>query len=581
MPLPVSLINANPPGVNYANDTTESSFELSKLTNRVYCIVPVWSLPVGNPSQDITSFDAFIDLYCVDGVNHRVHSSALWIKGFFNSGGETLTIVPIPMTAAQKTLFVTTSVTNVGYSAFTRLKTDSGGQSTIQNVDSYIVRLNNNFSMSTSDRMYPNTVSLWRPYLSLIDKEPGIVVVPVNGMYPVGTLAKTLFSVYPIYSSLYDAINTECATKHVLFLDSPIPAINLHRLIDYHAITGYQAGLFDTASGNLEPNLIYSKQSNYSTATWDSSTNGVNNDTTSLNNVTNFIRDLKANIGFAAKKSALFYDWLYEDEPEFRYIAAPNSLPETSKQNPASYESGDIYDIKIIPPSAFAAAGFNNLAKTGQPFNTPAILPFKQLYFEPIDRKNSLFATAYSEGCNFFGSATPPVLSVKNQLIINSRGIVGVKTNGFNVLDPTTKTELTLRSVSAHHSAHFITYACSEVLKQFVFQLMSPVGTTLQTISSVCSVVLNILYNMGALRGDTSVDSFFAKVDEENNPPYQIEAGVVMVDIYVVLPVTLERILIETLRVAIGDVAAVQASQKQATSDVLKQVNSGEATEEA
>lgn len=89
-------------------------------------------------------------------------------------------------------------------------------------------------------------------------------------------------------------------------------------------------------------------------------------------------------------------------------------------------------------------------------------------------------------------------------------------------------------------------------------QIFSVVDGQSVTFNQIRTLITNVLYNNfyipGALFGENPSDAFQVIVDERNNPPSQIEQGVVNVKIFVVPVPTLERIEIDLVRVNLGSI---------------------------
>lgn len=87
-----------------------------------------------------------------------------------------------------------------------------------------------------------------------------------------------------------------------------------------------------------------------------------------------------------------------------------------------------------------------------------------------------------------------------------------------------------------------------------VFTAVDGQGILFTRLRETAKAVCYRLYIGGALFGGTPEEAYFVKVDRENNPDLDLEAGVVRMDIYVVPSPTMERLLISVNRTAIGGI---------------------------
>lgn len=85
-----------------------------------------------------------------------------------------------------------------------------------------------------------------------------------------------------------------------------------------------------------------------------------------------------------------------------------------------------------------------------------------------------------------------------------------------------------------------------------VFTAIDGQGVLFSRLKETTKAICYRLYIGGALFGATPDEAFFVKVDRENNPDLDLEAGVVRMDVYVVPSPTMERLLISVNRTAIG-----------------------------
>jgi phage tail sheath protein FI len=85
-----------------------------------------------------------------------------------------------------------------------------------------------------------------------------------------------------------------------------------------------------------------------------------------------------------------------------------------------------------------------------------------------------------------------------------------------------------------------------------IFNVIDGFGIIYNQIISVGNSVLNQLYVRGALFGARPSDAFQVICDERINPPESLENGIVNAKVFVTPVPTLERIQIDLIRVAIG-----------------------------
>lgn len=94
-----------------------------------------------------------------------------------------------------------------------------------------------------------------------------------------------------------------------------------------------------------------------------------------------------------------------------------------------------------------------------------------------------------------------------------------------------------------------------------IFSVVDGFGVVFNQIISVGNSILNQLYTRGALFGRNPSDAFEVICDERINRPENLENGVVNVKVFVVPVPTLERIQIDLIRVAIGQMSRELESQ--------------------
>lgn len=85
-----------------------------------------------------------------------------------------------------------------------------------------------------------------------------------------------------------------------------------------------------------------------------------------------------------------------------------------------------------------------------------------------------------------------------------------------------------------------------------IFNIIDGFGVAFNQIISVGNSVLNQLYNLGALYGARPSDAFQVICDSRINPPSSLENGIVNAKVFVTPVPTLERIQIDLIRVAVG-----------------------------
>jgi phage tail sheath protein FI len=85
-----------------------------------------------------------------------------------------------------------------------------------------------------------------------------------------------------------------------------------------------------------------------------------------------------------------------------------------------------------------------------------------------------------------------------------------------------------------------------------IFNVIDGFGIIYNQIISVGNSILNQLYVKGALFGARPSEAFQVICDERINPPADLENGIVNAKVFVTPVPTLERIQIDLIRVAIG-----------------------------
>jgi phage tail sheath protein FI len=90
-------------------------------------------------------------------------------------------------------------------------------------------------------------------------------------------------------------------------------------------------------------------------------------------------------------------------------------------------------------------------------------------------------------------------------------------------------------------------------------QIFSIIDGRSVTFNQIRTLLSNVLYSQfyvpGCLFGSTASSAFEVVVDDRNNPPANLDNGLVNVQIFVVPVPTLERIEIDLLRVNIGGIS--------------------------
>lgn len=89
-------------------------------------------------------------------------------------------------------------------------------------------------------------------------------------------------------------------------------------------------------------------------------------------------------------------------------------------------------------------------------------------------------------------------------------------------------------------------------------------GGVFEDILSIAENISMRFYQAGAFYGARPEDAYALQCDERNNPPEQIENGTVVLQCWVVPSPTLERLLIEVIRVPVGQMSSVLARVQQA-----------------
>jgi phage tail sheath protein FI len=98
---------------------------------------------------------------------------------------------------------------------------------------------------------------------------------------------------------------------------------------------------------------------------------------------------------------------------------------------------------------------------------------------------------------------------------------------------------------------------------QLVFSAVDGQGILFSRIRETAEAICYRLYQGRALFGATPGDAFFVQVDAVNNPSLDLEDGIVRADVYVAPVPTMERLLINVVRTAIGQVQVVAQQVNQ------------------
>jgi hypothetical protein len=88
-----------------------------------------------------------------------------------------------------------------------------------------------------------------------------------------------------------------------------------------------------------------------------------------------------------------------------------------------------------------------------------------------------------------------------------------------------------------------------------IFNVIDGFGVAFNQIISVGNSVLNQLYVQGALYGARPADAFQVICDSRINTPDTLENGIINAKVFVTPVPTLERIQIDLIRVAIGQMS--------------------------
>jgi phage tail sheath protein FI len=87
-----------------------------------------------------------------------------------------------------------------------------------------------------------------------------------------------------------------------------------------------------------------------------------------------------------------------------------------------------------------------------------------------------------------------------------------------------------------------------------VFSAVDGQGVLFTRIRETANAICYRLWAGQALFGATPGEAFFCKCDRGNNPDLDLENGIVRLDVYVAPVPTMERLLINVVRTAIGQV---------------------------
>lgn len=102
-----------------------------------------------------------------------------------------------------------------------------------------------------------------------------------------------------------------------------------------------------------------------------------------------------------------------------------------------------------------------------------------------------------------------------------------------------------------------------EAFDELVFSAVDGQGVLFARIRETAEAICYRLYEGGALFGATPEEAFFCQCDANNNPNLDLEDGIVRLDAYVAPVPTMERLLINVVRTAIGQVQVVAQQVNQ------------------
>lgn len=101
----------------------------------------------------------------------------------------------------------------------------------------------------------------------------------------------------------------------------------------------------------------------------------------------------------------------------------------------------------------------------------------------------------------------------------------------------------------------------AQSLNDMIFNVIDGRAVTFNQIRSrVSNTLYSQFFTTGCLYGQRASDAFDVIVDDRNNPPANLENGLVNVQVFVVPVPTLERIEIDLIRVAIGQIRQTEAA---------------------
>lgn len=187
---------------------------------------------------------------------------------------------------------------------------------------------------------------------------------------------------------------------------------------------------------------------------------------------------------------------------------------------------------KFYPPTIFAAGACAQVDRTIGTHKAPANIMI------PL----ALDVERNSDGTSVINDGVREFLNGKNTNVIAPIAGEGIKIYGARVSYPAGETRV--RFVHERRMLNLIYYTAKVGYSWAVFSVVDASGRLFRDLRSSGQTFLRNLWRAGALYGKTEAEAFVVTADESNNPPEELEAGRVHVQLGVKLSPTAEIIII-------------------------------------
>lgn len=196
---------------------------------------------------------------------------------------------------------------------------------------------------------------------------------------------------------------------------------------------------------------------------------------------------------------------------------------------------------KFYPPTCFAAGACAKVDRTIGTHKAPA----------NIKVPNALDVERNSNGTSVINDNVREFLNGKNINVIAPIAGEGIKIYGARVLAEAGETRV--RFVHERRVLNLIYYTAKIGYSWAVFAVVDGAGRLFRDLKSSGNNFLRNLWRAGALYGKTEAEAFVVVADESNNPPDELQEGIVHVQLGVKLSPTAEVIMVNIDNVPLAE----------------------------